>query len=307
MTRTKIGSATAVAIAQGALLAALGSGCSTTGTPPAQSATAESGTSPATAPAEQARIRLYTLDCGRLVMPDMGFFTESGKPTGVTRTLADPCFLIKHPRGTLLWDTGLAESISKSKDGLATPLGREFVDVPLSEQLKALSLAPSDITFVGLSHLHGDHSGNANAFTSSTWLLNRSELEGALKKPAPPGAEPATFSEYKNVKLKLLDADEDVFGDGRVRILQTPGHTPGHQSLMVQLAGAGTVILSGDLAHTLDNWKNHVVPGFNFNREQTLASMGRIEALIVEKHARFVVQHSEEDFHALPKFPAYLE
>lgn len=307
MITTKNGSAMALAIAQGALLAMLGSGCSTTSTPPAQSATAESGTSPAAAPAAQEKIRLYTLDCGRFVFPDMGFFTDTGKPNGVAKTLADPCFLIKHPKGTLLWDTGLVESISKSKDGLATPLGREFVDVPLSEQLKALSLEPSDITFVGFSHLHGDHAGNANAFTASTWLLNRSELEDGLKKPPPVGVEQAPFSEYKNAKVKLLDADEDVFGDGRVVILQTPGHTAGHQSLMVQLAGAGTVILSGDLAHTLDNWKNHVVPSFNKDREKTLASMKRIEALVAEKHARFVVQHSEEDFHALPKFPAYLE
>lgn len=299
----KIGSATAVAIAQGSLLLALGSGCGAA----AQGATTESGTSPAPASAEQDKIRLYTLDCGRFVFPDMGFFTDTGKPNGVAKTLADPCFLIKHPRGTLLWDTGLAESISKSKDGEVTPLGRQFVDVPLSEQLKALSLKPADITFVGFSHLHPDHAGNANAFLSSTWLINRQELESALKTPPPIGVEPATFSEYKSAKVKLLDADEDVFGDGRVEIIQTPGHTAGHQSLLIKLAGAGTVILSGDLAHTNENWKTHMVPSFNNDREKTLASMARVEALIRETHARFVVQHSDEDFHALPKFPAYLE
>lgn len=300
----KIGSAAAFAVAQGSLLLALGSGCGSNPAP-VQTPTAEDGSR--AAPAEQTKIRLYTLDCGRFVMPDMGFFTESGKPNGVAKTLADPCFLIKHPKGTLLWDTGLPESISQSKDGHTTPLGREFVDVPLTAQLKTLSLKPSDITFVGFSHLHGDHAGNANMFTSSTWLLNRQELEAALKTPPPVGVEPAAFSEYKNVKTKLLDADEDVFGDGSVRILQTPGHTAGHQSLMIQLASTGTVILSGDLSHTLDNWKNHVVPGFNNDRAKTLASIERIEALIKEKHARFVVQHAEEDFHALPKFPAYLD
>lgn len=298
------GRATAFAFAQGSLLLALASGCGASSVP-AEASTAEDGSR--AAPTEQNKIRLYTLDCGRFVMPDMGFFTESGKPNGVAKTLADPCFLIKHPRGTLLWDTGLPESISQSKDGLATPLGREFVDVPLTAQLKTLSLKPSDITFVGFSHLHGDHAGNANMFTTSTWLLNRRELEAALKTPPPVGVDPAVFSEHKNVKIKLLETDEDVFGDGSVRILQTPGHTAGHQSLLVELAGAGTVILSGDLAHTLDNWKNHVVPGFNNDREKTLASMGRIEALLKEKHARFVVQHSEEDFHALPRFPAHLE
>ncbi|MDB4994632.1 MAG: AttM/AiiB family protein [Myxococcaceae bacterium] len=307
MTMTKIGSAAAVAIAQLSLSLALGSGCAATGPTAAQSATPESGTSRPAASSERDRIRFFALDCGRIEITDIGFFTDSGKPTGKAQTLADPCFLIQHPKGTLLWDTGLKESIRQTKEGVPNPVGREFVEVSLREQLNALSLQPSDITFVGFSHLHADHAGNANAFTSSTWLLNRRELEGALKTPPPVGVDPTTFSGYKSAKVKLLDADEDVFGDGRVRILQTPGHTPGHQSLLVQLEQAGTLILSGDLTHTLDNWKNHVVPSFNDSRERTLASIGRVEALVAEKHARFIVQHAPEDFHALPKFPAYLE
>jgi N-acyl homoserine lactone hydrolase len=302
MIMNRIESARTHAIALGSLMLALGSACTSAG-----STSVQSGASLVSPSSEQDRIRLYTLDCGRIELSDVGFFTDSGKPTGKPQTLADPCFLIRHPRGTLLWDTGLKESIAQSKEGVANPVGREFVDASLREQLKALSLQPADITFVGFSHLHADHAGNANVFTSSTWLLNRRELEGALKTPTPLGVDPTTFSEYRNVKTRLLDADEDVFGDGRVRILQTPGHTPGHQSLTVRLERAGTVILSGDLSHTRDNWQNHVVPSFNDSRERTLASIGRIEALIGETHGRFIVQHAPEDFHALPKFPAYLE
>ena len=121
------------------------------------------------------------------------------------------------------------------------------------------------------------------------------------------GVEPGTFSSYVTAHKKLLDADEDVFGDGRVLILQTPGHTPGHQSLEVRLDQAGTVILTGDLAHSRGNWEKRIVPAFNDSRENTLASFDQVQAVVVQTHARVVVQHDEDDFHALPKFPAYLE
>lgn len=179
--------------------------------------------SDATAPASPELVRLYTLDCGRIEIKDFGFFTDSGKPTGKGRTLSDACFLVRHPKGTLLWDTGLSEVIAKNKDGVSNPIGAEFVDTPLTAQLAKLSLAPKDITFLGISHLHADHAGNANLFTSSTWLVGKREIEAATKSPAPLGVDASRFSEYEKVKSKWLEADEDVFGDGSVRILQTPG------------------------------------------------------------------------------------
>ncbi|WP_394832969.1 N-acyl homoserine lactonase family protein [Pendulispora rubella] len=218
-----------------------------------------------------------------------------------------PCFVIRHPKGILLWDTGLKDSTAQSKEGVKDLVGREFVDVPLSERLKALSLSPSDITFVGLSHLHADHAGNANQFTSSTWLLNRHEFENGTKTPPALGIDPSVFSEYRKANIKLLDADYDVFGDGSVRILQTPGHTPGHQSLELHLANSGALVLSGDLAHSRANWKGHIAPSWNFDRAQTQASMDRVEGLLRTEHARFVVQHDPEDFASLPKAPAFLD
>jgi glyoxylase-like metal-dependent hydrolase (beta-lactamase superfamily II) len=252
-------------------------------------------------------VRLYTLNCGRIEINDVGFFTDSGKPVGHGATLADACYLIKHPKGTLLWDTGFEESMSKHKDGVANPIGRTFVDVPLHEQLAALSLTPADITYVSFSHLHGDHVGNAAMFDKSTWLVNRAEIAAATKTPPAPGLSAEVAATVPKVKSKLLDGDEDVFGDGTVRILQTPGHTAGHQSLQLKLAKAGTVILSGDLAHSRENWEKHVVPAFNANRDETLASMKRIEDLLASTKGRFIVQHSKEDFDGMPKFPAYLE
>jgi len=252
--------------------------------------------------------RLYALDCGRVELSDAGVLSESGKPIGRAATMVDPCFLVRHPSGILLWDAGLPLSAERqTKEGLADPIGREFVDTSLMAQLKTLSLPPEAISFVALSHLHYDHTGNANLFTSSTWLLNRNELAWALQTPTPGWVDLSTFSARAKVKLEQLDGDRDVFGDGTVRILATPGHTPGHQSLMVKLTHAGTIVLAGDLAQTRENWEKRVVPPFNDSRSKTLASMDRIRALLGETHGRLIVQHAPEDFRALPRFPAYLE
>ncbi|WP_394827226.1 N-acyl homoserine lactonase family protein [Pendulispora albinea] len=282
-------------------------------------ATACQGSSPATsaaaapspraaAPGAVPSLRLYALDCGRVEVPDMGIlFSESGKPSGRAGTVTVPCFVVRHPRGVLLWDTGLGDAIAQAP--VKGPLGiGEYVDVTLQGQLQTLGLRPEDVTYVGFSHLHADHAGNANLFTtSSTWLLGRKELEWALGAPTPLGVDPKVFSGYKTAKVRSLEGDFDVFGDGMVRILATPGHTPGHQSLALRLARAGTVVLSGDLCHTRANWEHHWVPKLNSDRAQTLSSIDRIQSLVDQSHGRFVVQHAREDFTSLPKFPAFLE
>ncbi|MCY1080828.1 N-acyl homoserine lactonase family protein [Archangium lansingense] len=261
---------------------------------------------PASAAGEPPPIRLYVLDCGRIEINDMGFFSGSGEPTGQAGTLTVPCFLIQHPQGVFLWDTGLSDSIAQAPG--ADPVGnRTYVDTPLSTQLRQLGLDHQDVRYVAFSHLHADHAGNANAFTSSTWILQRREFDWATQTPAPLGVDATVFSAYRTAKLQLLDGDADVFGDGSVRIIQTPGHTPGHQSLVVRLQRAGTFVLSGDLCHTRENWRSHVVPHFNLSRPETLASFERVEALIQDTHGSLLVQHAPEDIRAMPKFPAYLE
>ncbi|NTX36700.1 MULTISPECIES: N-acyl homoserine lactonase family protein [unclassified Myxococcus] len=253
-------------------------------------------------------LRLYALDCGRIDIHDMGFFTDGSQPNGQRGEMSVPCFLIRHPQGALLWDTGLDDVIAQSPDGVADPIGpRYFVQKTLHAQLAQLGLKPSDVRYVGFSHLHADHAGNANAFIGSTWLLQRKELTWATATPAPLGVDPTKFSTWRDAKVEPLDGDRDVFGDGSVRILFTPGHTPGHQSLQVNLPRTGTVVLSGDLCHTRANWEHHGVPGFNTSREETLSSINHVEALVKDSKGRFVVQHAPEDFRALPAFPSYLE
>jgi N-acyl homoserine lactone hydrolase len=118
--------------------------------------------------------------------------------------------------------------------------------------------------------------------------------------------DPAIAEETKGVKLQLIDGDYDVFGDGRVRLLKTPGHAPGHQSLEVRLKHSGVVLLTGDLYHLHASREYHFVPPVNVNRADTLASIDRFECIAKNTHARVIVQHDEQDFASLPKFPAYL-
>ena len=255
-------------------------------------------------------VRLYALDCGRIDLNDEGGFSDTGEYDGKKGSLAATCFLIRHPKGILLWDTGLGDQIAAAPNGVDPPGGFAHLSqkIALADQLKQLGVAPADVTFVAFSHFHFDHTGNAGAFTGSTWIVNKAELANAQQKPLPFGVdENIAAAVAKNAKTKLIDNDDDVFGDGSVRILKAPGHTPGHQVLEVKLKKAGVVVLSGDLYHTDANRKFHRVPAFNASRADTLASIDRIEKIVQNTHARFVIQHSLEDIAALPKLPGYLD
>jgi glyoxylase-like metal-dependent hydrolase (beta-lactamase superfamily II) len=252
-------------------------------------------------------VRLYTLDCGHVDVKDLGWFSDTGEYDGKPGSFAVPCFVIRHPKGTLLWDTGLSDKLAENKNGLDNGGFHMSVAVTLADQLTTLGLTPADVTQVAFSHFHSDHTGNANLFGSSTWIVNKAELAWAEANPAPFGVDASTFSAYKTAKTQMIDGDYDVFGDGSVRVLKTPGHTPGHQVLVVKLKKTGVVILSGDLYHLRDNRKFRRVPTFNHERADTLASIDRIEKIVKNTHARFVVQHDLQDFKSMPKFPAYLD
>lgn len=267
---------------------------------------------PARALDAPASLRLYVLDCGSMSIRDMGMFSDTGRYDGQSGTIVDMCFLVRHPKGNLLWDTGLSDSLlghdaPANADGVALHVGRGLL-----AQLNRIGVSPADVTFLAFSHLHIDHTGNANAFPASTWILNRAELDWAVSTPTPPVVDPASFSAYRSVHSIMISGDYDVFGDGLVRILRTPGHTPGHQVLLIRLAKSGPVLLSGDLYHLRADRPSRFGTGaqimrVNVNRADTLASMDRVEGLLRELHARLIVQHDPADFRALPKSPAFLD
>lgn len=261
-------------------------------------------TGAAPAPVE---VRLYTLDCGRIDFADEANFSDTGEHDGEHGAMPVPCFLIRHGNDWMLWDAGLGDEIA------ATPGGREIVGlhfrVPttLRSQLATLHLRADDIRYVGLSHLHADHSGNAAMFPRATFLVSPVELEWASSSPTPDGVQPDRVAAVRRSRIEPVAAERDVFGDGRVRMVSTPGHTIGHHSLMVKLRRSGWVILTGDVAHFDVNYERELVPLGNASRAETIASIRRIKGLAAHYHARVVVQHAADVFDTMPRPPAYLD
>lgn len=250
------------------------------------------------------QVRLHVLDCGNIEITDASVFSDTGEYDGKQAALKDPCFLVQHPSGSLLWDTGLNDAYVLSGPEVSGPF-HFSVTVTLKSQLEKLGVAPGDIAFVGFSHTHRDHVGNADQFMKSTWLWQEKELASFLTKGPAQGIRPELLGAQKKAPKHVFSGDYDVFGDGKVKILSTPGHTPGHQSLLIKLE-SGPIILTGDLYHLRANREHERVPSFNFSRAETLASMHRIETLAKNLKARVIVQHDPQEYASLPKFPKYL-
>lgn len=244
--------------------------------------------------------RMYVLDCGRVIGKDQARWTP-GVNAGQPRELSNNCYLFQHERGTLLWETGVPDSVVEQKDGVTSPNGAVvwFREKTLASQLESLGVKLDDITYVAVSHTHGDHVGNAKAFAKSKILMQKLEHEFAMK------ATPKPLNDDQN--FELLSGDRDVFGDGSVTIISTPGHTPGHQSLLVKLPKTGALILTGDLVHFQYMWDNKIVPSFNFNKEQSLASIERVAKLITEREAKLWIGHDKDSTAKINRAPKFYE
>jgi glyoxylase-like metal-dependent hydrolase (beta-lactamase superfamily II) len=242
---------------------------------------------------------------------DMGIFSDTGDYDGKPGSIVDPCFVIRHPKGILLWDVGLGDayfgrSDPPNQDGVSVRVRSKFID-----QLASLGITAANVTFLAFSHFHMDHTGNANAFTASTWIVNQAELDWALGSPTPRVVDPKTFSAVHTVRTEMISGDYDVFHDGSVRILKAPGHTPGHQVLLLKLAHTGPVMLSGDLYHLRSDRPHGETSArlmiVNSSRAESLASINRIETILKNTRARLIIQHDPDDIKSLPVSPAYLD
>ncbi len=245
--------------------------------------------------------RLYVMDCGTNYGKDQGRWSP-GVNVGKPILFGDNCYLIRHGKQWMLWDTGLPDAVASSPDGVETGGGAIIAKrtKTLAAQLTQLKVKPDDITYVGLSHNHGDHTGNAKLFPNSTFLVQLAEYNFAY-------ADPAKTPLPANAKIMKLTGDHDVFGDGSVLILSTPGHTPGHQSLLVNLRKTGPVVLSGDAVHFKDNWDNRRVPGMNADKDLTLASMNRIDTIMKSTGAKLWINHDKPTTDSLRHSPKYYE
>jgi len=250
--------------------------------------------------------RLYIFDNGAIKGLDpklFNFTREELKEVDFRNT----SYLIVHPRGTLMFDSG---GIPDSQFKGAGPVTEGIMSAtkPLLPQLKEAGYTPADITYFVMSHYHSDHTANANAFVGSTWIVQKAERDFMFAEKPQGIIQPAQYSSLKGAKTKVLDNEDfDVFGDGTVVIKSAPGHTPGHQVLFLKLAKTGPVLLAGDLYHYPEERTTGRVPTFEFNADQSKASRQKMETFVKQTHAQLWIEHDIATHAKLPMAPKYLE
>jgi N-acyl homoserine lactone hydrolase len=251
------------------------------------------------APAQAASdVSLARLDCGTPQAPTAvnQRFSDTYAYGELKVQLTFSCYLIKHGDDYMLWDTGHAMTAPN-----VAP------KVSIVDFLAKIDVKPEQIGVVGISHYHADHTGQIASFPKATLLIGAREWD-AITSPKP--AEGVNFKPFESwikgeSKVEPQSLDKDVFGDGTVIMLRTPGHTPGHSSLLVKLQQMGPVIISGDAVHFRENYDTDGVPSFNYDRAQTLASIDRIKKIAANLKATVIIQHDARDVEKLPVFPAF--
>jgi N-acyl homoserine lactone hydrolase len=261
-----------------------------------------------TRPKPPKSVRLYVFDNGVIKGLDPATF-HFKKEELATTDMVVCSYLIVHPKGTLVWDSGAIPDADLKADGSHVTQERFTATKTLKSQLAAVGYTPKDITYFGLSHYHVDHIANANDFAGSTWLVQQPERDAMFaEKGGAPVAQRAKYIALKDSKTKILNGqDYDVFGDGTVVIKAAYGHTPGHQVVYLKLAKAGPILLAGDLYHYQEERNTDKTPTFEFDRDQSLASRAAIEAFIKKTGAQLWIEHDLAHFNQLKKAPGYYE
>ena len=261
------------------------------------------GVAPAqTAQPAKPALQLWRLDCGDFVMKNFGaWFSDTFQYPAGARKLVGSCYLIRHGSDYLLWDSGLSDALIAKPvddDQQSMSLKRSIVD-----QLKQIGVAPKQIGMVGISHYHGDHTGQAKHFPSAKLVIGRADWD-AIKGNSERADIRADLAPWVTGggKIEAIAGDGDMFNDGSVIMLAMPGHTPGHSALLVRLA-SGPVLLSGDEYHFTEAVRNRGVPSFNTSRADTLASHDRFERIAANLKAKVIIQHEPADIAKLPAFP----
>jgi N-acyl homoserine lactone hydrolase len=257
--------------------------------------------------------KLYRLDCGHSLANDESVWTP-GENVGRSIEFSSTCWLIKRGSEWVLWDTGVPEATLNDPKGWSTlpKLIVYHLDKTITGQLAEIGLKASDITYVAVSHTHGDHIGNVSLFPNSTILIQRAEYTWISS----PDGTNDNVNQLKALarkllgtpkKLQLVDGDTDVFGDGSVTLISTPGHTPGSQSLLVHLKNAGFIILSGDVVHLEENFEKNVVPSLNTDKAASIASMDKVRRMIATYQAKLFINHDKAQSGTLKLLPAFYD
>jgi N-acyl homoserine lactone hydrolase len=261
----------------------------------------------------QQGLRLYVMDGGSIII-------DAPEKFGLTReqvknsNMSCPVYVIVHPRGTLLFDTGLGdryfghpfnENLLGDPPTPAPFQSFVLVTKTLKSQLEEIGYPPSKITYLAMSHPHVDHIGNASDFAGATFLVHQGDYD-MMFGPDVKEVNPA-YAALKKSKTKIIEGDYDVFGDGTVVLLSTPGHTPGHQSLYVKLPKTGGVLLSGDLWHYPEDLKLDSMPEREKASGMTEASRKKLQDFTTKSGAQLWIGHDINFFSRQKHAPQYYD
>jgi glyoxylase-like metal-dependent hydrolase (beta-lactamase superfamily II) len=260
-------------------------------------------------PAATVGPRLYILDCGTISPMDPALFSLKKEEIKGDASFVSPCYLIVHPKGTLVWDVGQVPDKDIRDDGTEAVV-QDILKATrrLDRQLEALGHPVPGITYMAMSHYHADHTANANAFAGSTWIVQQAEYDAMFSTSELAIRTPESYQALKDAKrIVLNNADHDVFGDGTVIIKTGPGHTPGHQMLFLKLAKFGPLLLEGDLYHLPEERTLDRVPTFDFDAAMTRATRKQVDAFLAETGAQMWIQHDPATNATLKKAPEYYD
>jgi N-acyl homoserine lactone hydrolase len=257
--------------------------------------------------------RLYRIDCGHSLANDESVWTP-GANVGKSLEFSSTCWLIKHGNDSVMWDTGVPESALGDPKGWSTlpKLIVYHLDRTITAQLAEIGLKISDVSYVLVSHTHGDHIGNVKLFPDAKVLMQRAEYDWINSGTATNANVQQLMVLARELLgkpkyLQLVDGDTDVFGDGSLMLISTPGHTPGSQSLMVHLRNSGFLILSGDVVHLQENFAKDVVPSLNTDKAASIASMERVRGLMAEYDAKLFINHDKSQADTLKLIPDFYD
>ncbi|WP_202924499.1 AttM family quorum-quenching N-acyl homoserine lactonase [Photorhabdus bodei] len=260
-------------------------------------------------------IRLYMLQTGTIKCKV--HYIKMNQGNGADYEIPIPFFLLTHPNGHTLIDGGNAAEAATDPKGYWGTITKAYWPVMREDegcvaQVKKLGIDPADIRYVVQSHLHLDHTGAIGRFPNATHIVQRREYEYAYT--------PDWFSaggyirkdfDRPGLKWEFLDGERndmfDVYGDGTLKTVFTPGHSPGHQSLLVTLPNSGNLLLTIDAAYTLDHWEERALPGFLTSTTETVRSVQKLRHLAKRTNAIVVTGHDPDAWPTFRKAPEYYD